>query len=105
MAIMEPNAYNFSSLMLALLRKPERGILHCKSRAFLNYFERAGMSYEIKLKYDGTFAPINLFAHLFRERGFVRTLWFNKLWERIDYVVNKITPKRFWSNIIILARK
>jgi SAM-dependent methyltransferase len=104
-AIIEPNAYNFSSLMLALLHKEERGILHCKSKAFLSYFERSGIGYEIKLRYDGTFAPIVLFAHLFREKSFIRAPWFNKLWERIDYVVNRITPKRFWSNVIILAKK
>jgi len=104
-ALMEPNAYNPSSILLALLRRPERGILHCKSNAFLDYFERSGMGDEIRLKYDGTFAPLNLFAHFFWKKGFIRAPWFNKLWGRIDYVVNRIIPERFWTNVIILAKK
>ncbi|HUL21089.1 MAG TPA: class I SAM-dependent methyltransferase [Thermodesulfobacteriota bacterium] len=104
-AIMEPNAYNFSSLMLALLRKPERGILHCKSKLFLQYFNELGMGKEIEVKYDDTFAPINLFVQFFKKRDFVRTRWFTGFWESIDDMMKKIFPEMFWANIIVVARK
>lgn len=104
-AVIEPNVYNPSSLLLALLRKPERGILHCKSKTFLNYFERLEMNHEIKLSYDGTLSLMNLLIHVFRKRDFVKSPWFNELWERLDHVHHRIIPKKFWSNIMIMAKK
>lgn len=104
-AVIEPNAYNPSSLLLALIRKPERGIFHCKAKLFLGYFKEVGMSEDIKLKYDGTFAPISVLTHFFKRGGFIKAPWFNELWRRIDHIVNRIVPKRFWSNIIMMAKK
>jgi len=104
-ALIEPNAYNPSSLLLGLLRKSERGILHCKSKLFLRYFNELGMRNEIVLKYDDTFAPMNLFVQFFRKRNFVKTRWFNGFWKSIDDMVKKIVPERFWANIIMVARK
>jgi SAM-dependent methyltransferase len=104
-ALMEPNAYNPSAILLALLRRPERGILNCKSKAFLDYFERSGIGDKIILKYDGTFALLNLFTRFFWKKGFIRAPWFSKLWGSIDGVMGRIIPERFWTNIIILAQK
>jgi ubiquinone/menaquinone biosynthesis C-methylase UbiE len=104
-AIIEPNVYNLSSFLFGLLRKPERGILHCKPKVFLEYFKRLGMSNELTLTYDGTFAPMQLFAHLFNKRNFVKASWFIRLWEIIDYIMNKIIPEKFWTSMTITARK
>ena len=104
-ALIEPNAYNPSSLLLGLLRKPERGILHCKSKLFLRYFDQLGMGNEIAVKYDDTFALMNLFAQFFKKRDFVKTRWFNGFWESIDDMIKKVIPERFWANIIMVARK
>jgi len=104
-AIIEPNVYNPSSLLLAVLRKPERGILHCKSKTFLDYFETLGMNHEVKLSYDGTFSLMNLLTHFLRKRRFVNAPWFNKLWERIDWVLYRTIPRKFWSNIMIMTKK
>ena len=104
-AITEPNVYNPSSLLLGLLRKPERGILHCKPKIFLKYFKRFGKSEEIKLKYYGTFYPICLSSYFFKNRDFVNALWFQKIWERTDYIVNKIIPQRFWTGVVIMGKK
>lgn len=103
--IIEPNVYNPSSFLLGVLRKPERGILHCKSKTFLDTFERLGMNHEIKLSYDSTFSLMSLLTHFFRKRRFVKTVWFNELWKRIDRVLCRAIPRRLWSNIIIMAKK
>ncbi|OGP64451.1 MAG: hypothetical protein A2170_15170 [Deltaproteobacteria bacterium RBG_13_53_10] len=49
-AIIEPNSYNPSFLILALLRKRERGILNSRANVFLRYFEGLGMRSEIRLR-------------------------------------------------------
>jgi SAM-dependent methyltransferase len=103
--IMEPNAYNPSSFLLGLLRKPERGIWHCKSKLFLHYFSRLGMADRLRLHYDDTFAPINLFVHFFRKRGFVKGRRFNRSWRAIDDLMKKVIPERFWADIIVVAEK
>lgn len=104
-ALIEPNAYNPSSFLLGLLRKPERGILHCKSKLFLKYFDELGMGNEIAVKYDDTFAPMDSFVQFFRKRDFVKTPWFYGFWESIDDMMKKIVPERFWANIIMVVRK
>jgi hypothetical protein len=105
MAIIEPNAYNPSSFLLGLLRKPERGILHCRPAVFLKNLKRLGMHYEIRFEYIGTFSPIHLVSYFFNKRNFVRAPWFVELWERTDSIVNKIIAKRFWTSMFIMARK
>jgi hypothetical protein len=104
-AIIEPNVYNAYSFLLGLLRKPERGILHCKPKIFLKYFKRLGKSEEIKLRYYGTFYPMCLSSYFLRNKDFVKAPWFQKLWERTDYIVNKIIPQRFWTGMVIMAKK
>jgi SAM-dependent methyltransferase len=104
-AIIEPNAYNPSSFLMGLLRKPERGILHCKAKVFLGYFRRLGMSGEMKINYIGTFSPLCLLSYFFKGSDFVKTPWFMRLWKRADDFVNKIIPERFWTSMVITARK
>jgi ubiquinone/menaquinone biosynthesis C-methylase UbiE len=104
-AIIEPNTYNLSFFLLALLRKRERGILNCTSNVFFKYFERLGMCCEIRWRYDGTVTPLRVMTYFFRNREFIRSPWFSNLWKKIDEISNKIIPERFWTNIVILARK
>jgi ubiquinone/menaquinone biosynthesis C-methylase UbiE len=104
-ALIEPNAYNPSSFLFGLLRKPERGILHCKLSVFLRYFSELGMRNKITFKYDDTSAPMNLFVQFSRKRNFVKTRWFNRYWKNIDDMMKKIIPERFWANIVMVAQK
>ena len=104
-AITEPNVCNPYLFLFGLLRKRERGIFHCRPKIFLEYFKRSEKSEEIKLTYYGTFYPICLASHFFRNRDFVNSLWFQKLWERTDYIVKKIIPQRFWAGMVIMAKK
>lgn len=104
-AIIEPNAYNPSSFLLGLLRKPERGILHCRPAVFLKSLKKLGMHHEIRFEYIGTFSPMHLVSDFFKKKDFVRTPWFVRLWERTDSIANRIIAKRFWTSMVIMARK
>jgi len=104
-AIIEPNVFNFFSFLLALLRKPERGIFRSKPKVFLKYFRQLGMGYEIKLTYDGIFSAIDLLRFFFKKKKFIKAPWFNRLCERIEDISNKIIPERFWAIMVILGRK
>jgi SAM-dependent methyltransferase len=104
-AFIEPNAFNLSFFILALLRRRERGILNCRTKIFLNHFERLGMHSEILLKYEGAVTPLRVITLLLRNREFVKSPWFTGLCRTIDGFSNKVIPERFWTNIVILAKK
>jgi hypothetical protein len=104
-AIIEPNVYNPSAFLTGMFLRLERGIFHCKPKVFLRYLEMAGMGENIKLEYVGVFSPIGLLSHIFSKSNFVKTPWFIKLWEGTDRIVNKMVPERFWTSMVIIARK
>ncbi len=104
--IIEPNVYNPISLLFGLIREQERGILHCNPNVFLKYLKKLGLgNLGIKLEFIGTCSLICIISYLFKRRSFIKSLWFQKIWGCTDYIVNKIIPKRLWSNMIIVVKK
>lgn len=105
---MEPNAYSFFNWLLAVFRKPERGILHSKEKFYescLDNLEKDGQSYGRFLFRENT--PFVLFQILLllRNTKLVKSAALNRFAQGWDGLVKLIIPRKFWQLLIIVLDK
>jgi SAM-dependent methyltransferase len=105
LAIIEPNAYNPSMFLFGLIRRRERGILHCKANLFLGYLKKIGMDRDARVHYLGNFTPFYIIHYIFMKTSMIRSKGFLGLWKWVDSVACQLTPRKYWTGMVVTARK